>query len=290
MSEPGWYPDPSGAPDQVRYWDGKAWSDQTASQPGQSRQPDRRRRPAVILAAVALIVVLGLIVFFVVRQVGGGARTFTNEDVPTSTVSGWDDSSPTASPTPTQPPSPDPSGTARPLTSCPDGDPRARASYPADGRVHGGGLSFPRVDGWEDDLQSSGVSWAYDVSSQGYLVNPGWAALLAVGEVRESDGFTAPKEAAQSIMQCVASSLWYRTFDSATDLKSEARTIDGHQAWWIRADIRVTDRDVAGDTVDVIVIDTGRPGVLGLFIGAVAIDHADLLRIMDDTTAQLTVD
>jgi hypothetical protein len=298
---PGWYPDPSGAPGRFRYWDGRSWSQQTSDRPGapgpgQENGQGRRRALPLILGAVALAVVLGLIIVFVVRQAGAGSRTITNEPVPTSTVSGWDDSSPTATPTPSETPSPspttDPSGkeSTRPLTSCPQGDPYARAQHPADGRVYGGGLSFPRVEGWQDDLQTSGVSWGYDAASQGKSVAPGWVALLAVAELRESDGFTSTKQAAQSVMQCVASSLWYRSYDSAQDLKSEAATIDGHQAWWIRTDIRVTGRDVAGDTVDVIVVDTGRPGTFGLFIGAVAIDHQDLLAILDSTTSQLTVD
>ncbi len=248
----------------------------------------------MIIGAVALAVVLGLIIFFVIRQVGTGSRPFTDEPVPTSTVSGWDDSSPTAEPTPSPSPepTPDPSGSAstKPLTSCPTGDPGARAGYPADGRVHGGGLSFPKVGGWRDDLQASGFSWAYDVSSQGMFVNPGWVALLAVGEIRAADGFTGTKQAAQSVMQCVASSQWYSSFVAADDVKSERATIDGHDAWWIRTDIRVRDREVVGDTVDVIVVDTGRPGSYGLFVGAVAIDHQDLLTILADTGKNLTVD
>ncbi len=301
---PGWYPDPSGAPGRFRYWDGRAWSAQTSDRPGAPSPGDgdgrgRRRPLPLILGALALAVVLGLIIVFVVRQVGtAGSRAITDDPVPTSTGSAWDDSSPTATPTPTGSPSPSPSPTAdpsgkestKPLTSCPQGDPFARAQHPADGRIHGGGLSFPRVDGWQDDRQTSGVSWGYDAASQGLTVSPGWVALLAVAEIRESDGFTSPKQAAQSVMQCVASSQWYRSFDSAKDLKSEAATIDGHDAWWIRTDIRVTGRDVEGDTVDVIVVDTGRPGTFGLFIGGVAIAHQDLLAILDSTTSQLTVE
>lgn len=300
---PGWYPDPSGAPGRYRYWDGRTWSQQTSDRPGTPSPEDgsgRRRRRALplILGALALAVVLGLILVFVIGQFGSRSRTITDDPVPTSSVSGWDDSSPTATPTPSESPTPSPSPTpnpsgtesTRPLTSCPRGDPYARAQHPADGRVHGGGLSFPRVDGWQDDLQTSGVSWGYDAASQGKSVAPGWVALLAVAEIRESDGFTSTKQAAQSVMQCVASSQWYLSYESAHDLKSEAATIDGHDAWWIRSDIKVSGRDVAGDTVDVIVVDTGRPGTFGLFIGAVAIDHQDLLATLDATTSRLTVD
>ncbi|WP_161606031.1 DUF2510 domain-containing protein [Microlunatus speluncae] len=299
MSTPGWYPDPSGAPGRFRYWDGRSWSQQTTDQPGgqpsDGRQRGRRRGPAVIVGLIALVVVLGLIVFFVVRQLGSGSQPITDDPVPSSTVSGWDDSSPTAapsSPTPTPTPSPSGSSTARPLTECPLGNPRARAGHPDDGRVHGGGLSFPRVAGWQDDLQTSGVSWAYDVASQSKILEPTWLSLVAVGELRREDGFAAPKQAAESIMQCVATSSFYSYFESAKDLKSEAAKIDGHDAWWIRTDIRVNNPDIEakGDTVDVIVVDTGNPDTFGMFLGGVTIGDQGLLAILDGTVRDLTVD
>lgn len=38
--QPGWYPDPSGAANQLRWWDGSQWTDQTApaQQPAQEYQ------------------------------------------------------------------------------------------------------------------------------------------------------------------------------------------------------------------------------------------------------------
>lgn len=38
--KPGWYPDPAGQPDTVRYWDGQTWSDQTQPVPQGSADPD----------------------------------------------------------------------------------------------------------------------------------------------------------------------------------------------------------------------------------------------------------
>lgn len=302
MSEPGWYPDPNGTPGRFRYWDGATWSRQTASRPGPT--PPRstgRRGGMIILGAAVLVVVLGVIIVVTVRQAGLGSRAFTDQDLPSSTDSGWDDSSPSPSPTPspssTPSPSPSPAITPGPsgtstaaLTECPHGSPSTRADHPRDGRMHGGGLSFPHIDGWNDDLQSSEISWAHDVASQGRPVVPGWVTLVAVGELRESDGFTAPKQAAESVMQCLASSDWYEDAVSTTALKSQTRTVDGHRAWWIRSEIRVEHRPVEGDTVDVIVVDTGHPGSFGLFLGDVALHHPDLLAIMDDTTRRLTVD
>ncbi|WP_408897723.1 DUF2510 domain-containing protein [Nocardioides sp. R1-1] len=36
MTNAGWYPDPAGAPDTYRYWDGQAWSQMTTTQPSAS--------------------------------------------------------------------------------------------------------------------------------------------------------------------------------------------------------------------------------------------------------------
>lgn len=298
MSTPGWYPDPSGAPGRYRYWDGRAWSQQTTDRPDGSSPGERPRRRAapLIIGAVALVLVIGLVIAFVAGQLGGRPTRITDDPVPTETVSGWDDSSPTATPTPTPSPSPtpDPSGTAtaRPLTECPFGDPRNRKQHPADDRVHGGGLSFPRVPGWDDDRHGGGISWAHDVGSQSQNQEPGWFSLIAVGELNRSDGFAAPQQAAESIVQCVASSGFYSHFAGADQQKSEPAKIDGHQAWWIRTDIRIEDPDVeaGGDTVDVIVVDTGRPGTFGMYLGAGTIGDQRLLSILDSSKDGLQVD
>ncbi len=141
-------------------------------------------------------------------------------------------------------------------------------------------------------MQTSGISWAYDVGSQSKRLEPRWLSLVAVGELRRSDGFTAPRQAAESIVQCVSSSSFYSHFKSAKDLKAEAAKIDGHDAWWIRTEIRIDDPGVEadGDTVDVIVVDTGNPDTLGMFLGGVTIGDRDLLATLDSTVGDLTVD
>lgn len=304
MSTPGWYPDPSGAPGRYRYWDGRTWSAQTTDRPGGQQPagdaPKRRRAAPLIIGALALVLVIGLIIVFVVGQLGDRPVRITDAPVPTETMSGWDDSSPTATPTPSPSPSPSPSptpnpsgsSTARPPTECPFGDPRTRRQHPTDDRVHGGGLSFPRISGWDDDLHGSGISWAYDVGSQSQNQEPGWFSLVAVGELKRSDGFAEPRQAAESIVQCVASSSFYAHFSGADEQKSAAIKIDGHQAWWIRTDIRIDDPDVeaGGDTVDVIVVDTGDPGVLGMYLGAGTIGDQRLLSVLDATKAGLRID
>ena len=56
---PGWYPDPSGAPYQ-RYWDGVAWTAQTAGGYPAVAQHPAKRPPWIpwILAGVAVVLAL----------------------------------------------------------------------------------------------------------------------------------------------------------------------------------------------------------------------------------------
>ncbi len=54
----GWYPDP-GNPSQIRYWDGSAWTDQTAPLTPTTPVATKSRRPLIIGAIVAVILLIG---------------------------------------------------------------------------------------------------------------------------------------------------------------------------------------------------------------------------------------
>lgn len=320
---PGWYPDPAGAPNRFRYWDGHAWSNETTASPGpppgsSSGGPEspggagtgdsngrKRGRVGPLIAVLALVVVLVLVGTIVIRNLlaGSGSETADPGPLPSSTVSGWDDSSPTTEPetpsptpsesrpTPTPTQSPEPTS-EEPVQPCPVGQPTVRQDYPADDRVHGGGLSFPRVSGWQD-TSGAEFSWAYDVGEQMKLVEkPSWYANLAVGALFTGDGFDEPKRSAELVMQCVITSGLYPYFTDRQDIWSKATTVDGHPAWSIRADIKVKDPELTtkGDTVEVIVVDTDSPESLSMFIGAVNIGDDGLQRTLDRTIEKLRVE
>ena len=316
---PGWYPDPAGAPNRFRYWDGQAWSHEVTDNPGaappgggggnggsggdSSPRPDRDRRrlgPLILIIAFALVLVIaGVLVF---RNLFGTRPVVDPGPLPTSTVSGWDDSSPTTEPeTPTPTPSvsePTPEPTAspeptseEPMQPCPTGQPTVRQDHPSDGRVHGGGLSFPEVSGW-DSVSGAGFSWAYDVGVQRKLLEPQWQASLAVGALFTGDGFDEPRRAAELVMQCMITSGFYDTTAERENVWSKAITVDGHPAWSIRAEVRIDDPQIEadGDTVEVIVVDTGSPESLAMFVGAVSLGDKDLLTTLDSTIKNLRVE
>jgi len=93
-------------------------------------------------------------------------------------------------------------------------------------------------------------------------------------------------------MQCVITSGLYPYFTDRVDTWSKSVTVDGRAAWSIRADIEVDDPDLRtkGDTVEVIVVDTGSPESLSMFIGAVNIGDPKLVTTMDSTIKNLRVE
>lgn len=296
MAQSGWYPDPGGGPGQYRYWDGARWSVETTTDPGapppgtQPEQPRRRRGSGLLIAVLAGVAVLAVVVVLVVRSLSADTTsTLTDPDPPQPTISGWDDSSPI----PTAPPPSSASPQGRQKVACATADPGLRSDHPADGRLHGGQISIPMPgDGWrQDDSYAQNMGWAYDVSGAAESVEQYWWAMLAVGELHREDGFNTPEQAADGVMQCIASSSYYSHFTGREDLHSKKVSIDGATGWSIRSNIRVDDPQVRaeGDVVEVIVLDTGGDE-LSYFAGFVPIDDEPRIQLLDDTIADIRVD
>lgn len=243
----------------------------------------------MILALVVVVVLVAALLL---------PRLLGSDDVadpgPVSTRSAFDDSKATPTPTPT--PSVTPSPTATPsasLVDCPQGEPMTSNDHPSDGRVHGGGLSFAPISGWTtDDAAAAGLSWAYDVHGQYQKVVPDFISLIAVGALRTADGFESAELAAEIVVQCASSSDYYRSFTTRTDLSSTAVTVDGKPGWAIRTEIRIEDApySLEGDVLEVIIVDLGSPESLAMFVGAVPIDDAKRIKLLDQTIASLKVE
>jgi hypothetical protein len=247
---------------------------------------------------LALLVVLVLVGVLVVRSLDHHDNELADPNPPRSTVSGWDDSSPlpTATPTPTPTASRTPSKDAQPQgrVACATGDPMLREDHPGDGRVHGGSLSFqpPGADWNEDAAYTYEMSWAYDTDGVSQLTEPAWMALLAVGALHADDGFRTPRQAADGMMQCIASSGYYSDFTGRKDVSSRSVSIGGRKGWALRSEIRVDKPglSVDGDVAEVIVVDTGTPGGLSFFAGFVPIGDQDRIAVLDRTITSLRVD
>ena len=69
MTAPGWYPDPSGAPGQQRYWDGHAWS-QVSIPAAADKVAKSNKRNGLILAGLVVIGIIGVLVFSSIGKSG----------------------------------------------------------------------------------------------------------------------------------------------------------------------------------------------------------------------------
>lgn len=72
MQQPGWYPDPDGTPQRLRWWDGQHWTQhvqQHAGHPAPMASDPRRKQSAAAIAVVSLAVLatLALIAWFGLR-------------------------------------------------------------------------------------------------------------------------------------------------------------------------------------------------------------------------------
>ena len=199
---------------------------------------------------------------------------------------------PTESPTESSTsPAPTPSEPTKPA-ECTVGNPTARQPHPTDGRIHGGGLSFPKTAGFTPTEQQPYFTWAYDVAGQDRPVEVQWNSTYVVGALPTFDGFESPKQSAELVMDCTVSSGLYEGFTGRTDVSSTSIVVDKRKAWAILSEVRVDDPrvSVAGDTVVVIVVDTGSPESLAMFWACVPLGDNAALQQLEAVAGRLRVE
>jgi len=217
----------------------------------------------------------------------GNFRSLVDDPLPNATGSPSGVSSPAA--TPTQLPSATPS--PEPLVPCPKGNPNQRASHPIDGRVYGGNLSFEAQQTFEPAALEARFGFAYDVLQQTLPVsqNPAWIAQLAVGQLREEDGFVHDaRNTVESLARCITTGTMYSPYvPTRSDIRSESLSIDGRHGWLIESEITVDRPDIAllGDHVIFIVVRDGKDW--GFFFGAVPIGNIQLDAVLASTVRGL---
>lgn len=290
MSQPGWYPDPAGQPGQFRYWDGSQWSHQTSPSPqapppgAEAFAPVQGRSGGAgrLVVVAALLLVMGLIAWLVIRGLGGdggGAAEDTNSSTPT--VSSWDESS-TPSPTPSEPEESNAS-----MVNCPEGSSSGEGEF-RDGRIHSGKLSAPST-GW--DLRRYNIKWIHNAQTEFREITLEWINMSQVGMVKKSDGFTDPKRAAHMLMSCFATSFAYRGYSGRKDLEKTDQQVSGRPGYLMRSEIYVNDMgDIKGDGVEIVVVDTGEPESLSVWVGTYTLGMSDIQTTIETTRKGLKVE
>ncbi|MGJ3508895.1 DUF2510 domain-containing protein [Enemella sp. A6] len=279
MSSPaGWYPDPGGS-SRLRYWDGHSWSaalsdtpdappPPTGFAPGQVADPveyaqtygtgeygstDNRKPLMWGIIGVVALVVIAMVAFLAIRSfIGGG-----NDD----------------------PTSPNPRRTNT-TEICPPGDPSNSAAPPqkGDGWVRAGKLAYKDPQGeWSAPRAETRVPFSRAALSQNVTIHkdyqPGynWVASITLGELLAGDGFYSPKDGAEVVVKCVVGSFYGEgTEVHREDVRSEAITVDGRDAWVIESNLSfdIPNLEADEELLIVVIVDTGDAGA-GLFYASI---------------------
>lgn len=213
----------------------------------QSDSGGRKAAPWIIGGIVALVVI-ALVVVFAVRQLSGGT-TGPNGGRPTAT-------------------------NTAPICPPGDQDPSAAPEQLGDGYIRAGHLAY-RDPGapWSPPVPETRVPFSRAALTQQVMVEeayePGssWVASLTIGELLAGDGFFSPEDGAEVVVRCVVGSFYGQgTEVHREDLRNEAITVDGRDAWVIESNLSfdIPNLQTTEELLIVIIVDTGEASS-GLF-------------------------
>ena len=278
MTDRGWYDDPDGTPFRLRHWDGEQWTQHLApagSEPAPTAA-DRPRSGAGLKAALIGLAILTALGGLHHRRAGG-------------VVSG-----------PGAPPVADTPATSTARAPLDTGPLLSGLLFRRAGRDHHrrsrAGLRWSTVDDPATRRQSEPVRLAFaDTQEIIYFeVREGWIAPATLGRVIEADGYTDLPTAAALVMHClIHDPMLYPDATDRIELHSEAVTVDGHPAHQLRYEVQVAQPEhpeLAGDIVDVIMVDTDDQFGYSFFFGAWPIDDAAIEQRITDLADTLRVE
>ena len=334
-AQAGWYPDPGGGQDLYRYWDGRAWSAATSpnpsapppaqglvpagppgtGQPGtgqplggqgygqgggtpayggqgahpgqgygalggaaaggsaylQYQQTQQRRSPVGWwLAGAALVVAVVVVAVFAIR-------TATTDDGFSGVPGGQGSQNPC--PVPQQ-------ATAAP------------APDPADGRVHGGPVSYPLLGPpWGAPDSDFRVPFGSDARTQTVTDqlnydgnNHSWVASVLVAELQAGDGFFSPQQGSEIVVRCILGTFYGNAAVTSDVQVNEKATIDGHEAWIVESQLSfdIPNLRAKGERLIVAIISSGATS--GLYYASIPDTTPELVEPAREALEQLRVD
>ena len=330
-ANPGWYPDPGGGQGLFRYWDGQAWSAAISPNPsapppaqglvgagtpqqggqsyghggqhygeggqlyGEGGQPaygqstygqdygssayadyqelEKKKSPiGWWIAGAALVIGIIIVAVIAIRAVTGG--------VDTGTTGG---------------PVGQPSQDVCPPQITPSAEP---PSHPADGRVHGGPVSYPMLGSpWGAPQAENRVPFGSDAQTQMVPVEidydgsgHNWVASVLVGELQAGDGFFTPEQGSQIVVKCILGA-FYGNNPVNSDVKvNEKTTIDGHEAWLVESQLTfdIAGLKTKGELLIVAIVSAGNRS--GLYYASIPDTTPELVQPARDALEQLQVD
>jgi Protein of unknown function (DUF2510) len=316
-ANPGWYPDPGGGQGLFRFWDGKAWSAAVSPNPsapppaqglvgggtvpqgdqpyGQGGQPaygqlpygqdygsayanyqELQKKKSPIgwwIAGAALVIVVVVVAVLAVRAVTGGD---------TGTTGGG----PVAQPS---------------QGVCPQdtASPEAPATHPADGRVHGGPVSYPLLGPPWGPPQPPTNPVPFGSDEQNQLVvdqlnydgqGADWVASILVAELQAGDGFFTPEQGSQIVVKCILGAFYGDNPVNSNVKVNEKTTIDGHEAWLVESHLTydIAGVKAKGELLIVAIVSAGNRS--GLYYASIPDTLPELVQPARDALKNLQVD
>jgi hypothetical protein len=321
-AKPGWYPDPGGGLGLFRYWDGKAWSAATSPNPsapppslglvgapqgGQGGQPygqaggqatagqptagqspygqnygtayanyqeiQKKKSPlGWWIAGGALVIVIVVVAVLAIRAVTGGNTGTTGV------------------------PAGQPSQDVCPAVN--SASPEPNSSHPADGRVHGGPVSYPMLGTpWGAPQGENRVPFGSDVQSQLVPVETdydgngsNWVASVLVGELQAGDGFFTPEQGSQIVVKCILGKFYGDNPVKSNVTVNKGTNIDGHDAWLVESKLTfdIAGLNTKGELLIVAIVSAGNRS--GLYYASIPDTTPELVEPARDALKNLKVD
>jgi hypothetical protein len=189
----------------------------------------------------------------------------------------------------------EPLGTLTPTAlQCGGGVPGLRDVHGA--RMTGGGLSVPTLlkQGYRYSASAGlGFPFASDAVGTMRQVARGWVSVVLVGGLSRANGFRSPEAAARAVMVCIANDpSSYQGAYALDETDGRRTTVDGRPAYDLTEDVKVHQPglSVPGDTVRVIVVDTGNPRTYGIFMMMTPLGDPSYAALQKQAAAQLRVE
>jgi hypothetical protein len=176
--------------------------------------------------------------------------------------------------------------------------PEQPPSQPADGRVHGGPVSYPTLGPpWGAPQGENRVPFGSDVQSQLVTVEPdydgsgsNWVASVLVGELQAGDGFFTPEQGSQIVVKCILGKFYGDNPVKSNVTVNKGTTIDGHEGWLVESKLTfdIAGLKTKGELLIVAIVSAGTRS--GLYYASIPDTTPELVEPARDALKNLKVE
>ncbi len=181
-----------------------------------------------------------------------------------------------------------------PITASPE----QPGTHPADGRVHGGPVSYPMLgQPWSAPQGENRVPFGSDVQTQLVPVETdydgngsNWVASILVGELQAGDGFFTPEQGSQIVVKCILGKFYGDNPVNSHVTENKKITIDGHDAWLVESHLTfdIAGLKTKGELLIVAIVSAGNRS--GLYYASIPDTTPELVQPARDALKNLKVD